>query len=343
MDSQDNIKISVLVTFYNQAHYVDRALQSIVEQECDFPIEILIGDDGSDDDTVKKVMEWVRKYPNIITLYQTKKEERETIARFSGSKNRLKLLQHVLGEFYIFLDGDDYFCDSRKLKKQLQVLEAPTNRDCIACAHAIKTVYSNGSEEGGSIEGLCEGKVYLSTYWKKYYFHPDTILIRSSVISKLPLKLLENNFHDNLITFSLLQLGPIYYIPKCMAVYNNDGAGLWTGNKNITNLLITMMNYDMYCIINPQYEKITSKRFAYFWKDILSVRKQIDSKDYILYEEEAKSKQLVWFEKWIHYNDVNKKEQMKMVLVALRKSWWLIFREKGGKIYHLFVKRKPKK
>ena len=37
------MKVSVLVTFYNQEDYVDEALQSVFEQKCDFDFEVLIG------------------------------------------------------------------------------------------------------------------------------------------------------------------------------------------------------------------------------------------------------------------------------------------------------------
>lgn len=335
-----NIKVSVLVTFYNQAHYVDRALQSVIDQNRDFNIEILVGDDGSTDDTVEKVNVWMQRYPEVIKLYCRTVEEREPIARYSGSKNRLNLLSKVKGDYFIFLDGDDYYIDNTKLDKQVKILDCHANKDCVACAHLIKNIDLNGTAKIENIKGLKEGKIDLKTYWKNYYFHTDTMLIRSSIVSKLPLELLEFNFHDNLITFSILQNGSIYYLPICMAVYNNDGAGLWTGNRKITNLVITMMNYDMYNIINPLCEKITSKRFAYFWKDILKARKEIDSRDFILFEEEAQKKNLMWFEKWIHYNDLPRHEQFKMISVAYRKAWKLIMREKGGAIYHKFLKRK---
>ena len=46
------MKVSVLVTFYNQEDYVDEALQSVFDQKCDFDFEVLIGDDGSTDGTM---------------------------------------------------------------------------------------------------------------------------------------------------------------------------------------------------------------------------------------------------------------------------------------------------
>ena len=52
------MKVSVLVTFYNQEDYVDEALQSVFDQKCDFDFEVLIGDDGSTDGTMAKLQKW---------------------------------------------------------------------------------------------------------------------------------------------------------------------------------------------------------------------------------------------------------------------------------------------
>mgnify|MGYP000790527680 FL=1 len=49
------MKVSVLVTFYNQEDYVDEALQSVFDQKCDFDFEVLIGDDGSTDGTITEM------------------------------------------------------------------------------------------------------------------------------------------------------------------------------------------------------------------------------------------------------------------------------------------------
>ena len=61
---EDSMKVSVLVTFYNQEDYVDEALQSVFDQKCDFDFEVLIGDDGSTDGTMAKLQKWMQKYPD---------------------------------------------------------------------------------------------------------------------------------------------------------------------------------------------------------------------------------------------------------------------------------------
>ena len=42
-------KVSVLISFYNLAPFVDQTMESVLAQKTDFPVEILCADDGSDD------------------------------------------------------------------------------------------------------------------------------------------------------------------------------------------------------------------------------------------------------------------------------------------------------
>ena len=44
------VMVSVIVLTYNHKDYISQALDSILMQDVNFPIEILLGDDGSTDD-----------------------------------------------------------------------------------------------------------------------------------------------------------------------------------------------------------------------------------------------------------------------------------------------------
>lgn len=302
-------KISVLVTFYNQENYVDKALSSIFSQKTNFGFCVIIGDDGSSDGTIGKIDNWKEKYPDIKVLVRDHNDGC-TIGGFRASRNRLSLLKQVKTDYFIFLDGDDYFSDENKLQLQYDILESKSNRDCIACAHDIQALYSDGSIKPYIYQKVNEGKYEIKKYWRKYYFHTDTILFRSSLIDKLDFKLLENNYNDNMITFSALQFGKVYYIPNAMAVYNQTGDGIWTTGNQITNNIRNLFLYDICNIINPQIKKITNIRFWTTWKNLLFLRKNINLEEYYDYLDEAETKKLKCSVEWIKYNERKMKEKM---------------------------------
>ncbi|EJR60846.1 hypothetical protein IIO_03180 [Bacillus cereus VD115] len=56
--------VSVLIPTYNRPHYFEKALCSVLEQT--YPnIEIIIGDDSTNDETEKVLQKYLCKYSNI--------------------------------------------------------------------------------------------------------------------------------------------------------------------------------------------------------------------------------------------------------------------------------------
>ena len=310
-------KVSVLVTFYNQEKYVDKALESIVSQKTDFGIRILVGDDGSDDKTVAIVNEWISRYPDIFELFIMERNEEQQTPGFRASVNRLNLLAHVDTDYFTFLDGDDYFSYDLKLQKQVDILEKEENSDCIACGHNMYMQYDDGRRIPVMDLKLNEGKVGAKEYWRDLYCSTDTLLIRSSVISKLDTVLLRNHFDDIVITFSVIQYGKLYYFPEFWAVYTQTGDGIWTGGNEIENSVRSMMMFDMCLKINPKFTSQSKVRFSHIWKSLMKNRKNIDPDKLKPYSEEAKKKDLTYTYKWIHFSDLGLIERIKLYMMYI--------------------------
>ena len=61
-------KISVIVPVYNVEKYLEKCLESLVNQTLN-DIEIIIVNDGSPDKSQNIIDEYVKKYPNIIKAF----------------------------------------------------------------------------------------------------------------------------------------------------------------------------------------------------------------------------------------------------------------------------------
>lgn len=315
--------VDILVTFYNQEQYVEQAINSCLEQKVDFPCRILVGDDGSTDNTVQIVKRLQETHPGRIELYVMDRVPGEKyIAGFRASGNRLNLLSKVTADYFIFLDGDDYFSSSSKLRRQVDVLRE--NPDCAACAHAIDALHPDGRMEPYVAERIPEGKYDRKRYWHHLYFHTDTILVRSSVIGSIPTKLVENHFNDNMITYLILQNGPIYYLPQAMAVYRQTGDGIWTGGKRVVGNLRNMVLYDISLIVNPGMKKQTDVRFATTWLELFSLRKEIRKDELEPFYLEAKEKNFRYSLKWICWQTLPLTEKAGLFIrTAINGVWGL--------------------
>lgn len=97
-------KVSVIMPVYNLEDYLNRSINSLVNQSFS-DIEIIIIDDGSTDNSQK-----------IIKSYNDKRIKLFTQSNKGSSYARNVAIQNATGEYMMFLDGDDYFeidCISR--------------------------------------------------------------------------------------------------------------------------------------------------------------------------------------------------------------------------------------
>ena len=136
------IVVSVLVVTYNHENYLARALDSILAQQTQFQVEILVGEDGSDDATPSILREYVARYPQIRGFFRDRSEVIYIRGRPSGRNNMLQLLSQAQGKYLAFCNGDDYWTATDKLQLQVDFLEK--NPDFALCQHLTETKWEDG-------------------------------------------------------------------------------------------------------------------------------------------------------------------------------------------------------
>ena len=109
--------ISVIVVTYNQEQTIGRTLDSILEQECHVPVEIVIGEDGSTDGTLAVCQTFAERFPDRIRILSNKVNK-------GIVDNYFDCLLACKGEYIADCAGDDFWIDPHKLEKELQVMES---------------------------------------------------------------------------------------------------------------------------------------------------------------------------------------------------------------------------
>ncbi len=106
----ENPCVSVIMPLYNAGKYLRKCLQSLCEQTFD-DFELICIDDGSEDNTIEIVQEYMTFDKRIDLLRQN--HGLAGVARNLG-------MARAKGEYYLFLDGDDFFAPQlleRSVKK----------------------------------------------------------------------------------------------------------------------------------------------------------------------------------------------------------------------------------
>ncbi len=91
-------KISIIIPIYNVEEYLNKTVQSVVDQTLQ-DIEIILVDDGSKDNSSQLVDEWAARDSRIVAIH--KQNAGVTEARKTG-------LAAAQSEYIFYLDGDDY-------------------------------------------------------------------------------------------------------------------------------------------------------------------------------------------------------------------------------------------
>ena len=115
-------KVSVIVPVYNVEKYIDKCLNSLVNQTLE-DIEIIIVNDGSTDNSESIISNYKEKYPNKIA-YFVKENGGLSDARNFG-------IPHATGDYIAFLDSDDYA--ELNLYEKLYSKAIETSADMVEC------------------------------------------------------------------------------------------------------------------------------------------------------------------------------------------------------------------
>ncbi|SEM32582.1 Glycosyltransferase involved in cell wall bisynthesis [Paenisporosarcina quisquiliarum] len=99
-------KISVIVPVYNNSKYVTTTLESIIETNYS-NLELIISDDGSTDNSVEKILNFIEKYPNINVIMK------KNIENLGTAKNILSAVLSATGEYIFICAADDIFLKER--------------------------------------------------------------------------------------------------------------------------------------------------------------------------------------------------------------------------------------
>jgi glycosyltransferase involved in cell wall biosynthesis len=216
-------KVSVAMTAYNHEKFIAQAIESVLMQDTDFPVELVIGEDCSTDGTRRIVQAYAEKNPKVIRALLHERN-------LGMNKNAIKTFGSCRGEFIAVLEGDDYWTDPRKLQKQVALMEQ--NPQCSMCATAARDVLlsQDGKEQeiglfpGGSSKNMYD----LEDVLAEYPFRTLTFLLRNGLVN-LPACFEKDGNGDMYLLALYAEKGPIAYLSEVTSTYRQHAGGVWSG------------------------------------------------------------------------------------------------------------------
>ena len=237
-------KVSILISFYNLAPYVDKTLETVLAQQTDFPFEVICADDGSSDDTVAKLRAWEEKYPDIVRIFVMDREpgvKYEAAARIQRMNNiRGRLFREAKGQYVCYLDGDDFYTDPHKLQKQADILDADTQHQYVACGHNGCYYWESTGKTKPIEKPIRECSLTAKEYWSFFYIHTNALMFRNLGLQGIDPYTSGVPINDNMLTFQFLPYGGIYYLPDCMFNYRQVEDSTYHRRSSYQNYILNV-------------------------------------------------------------------------------------------------------
>lgn len=208
--------ISVVTIAYNVSKYIAEAIESVLNQKTNYTIELVIGEDCSTDNTRDIILEYQKKYPNVIRAVLNEKN-------LGLTPNCVATHNACKGKYFALLDGDDYWTDDNKLQKQIDFLEQ--NLDYSGSGTQATKIYENGDKP--QLFGAQNDATYcLNDMITHRKFHTSSFVYRREIWDKtggIPLNISSN---ERAMYPMVAIYGKIKYFKEPTCVYRLASTGL---------------------------------------------------------------------------------------------------------------------
>jgi len=218
--------VSVITITYNHAPFISQCIEGILAQKTTFPFELVIGEDCSTDGTHEIVMDYSKKYPEIIQVATSE-------SNVGSRANSIRAHRASQGEYTASCEGDDYWIDPLKLQKQY---EASIKYDAVLVTHAnFALFYQDGKITSESkIRRARNESGFLDLadiITGKALFHTSSFFLHTTMLKNMPDWLRQTPVGDLPLKVIAACSGNIYYIDEIMSVYRKGTSGSYTDRK----------------------------------------------------------------------------------------------------------------
>ena len=213
-------KVSVAMWTYNHERFIAQAIESVLMQQTDFPIELVVGEDCSTDSTRNVVAHYARLHPGIVRpLFQSR--------NLGPALNSSAVLAKCHGEYVACLDGDDYWTDPLKLARQVALLDQ--HQESSASYHRISIVGVDGTPQGRYPTWDKLLPLQVPDVLEEIGAHTASLIYRRKLLSAMPAWAAGLEMGDWPLVLTLATLGPIMPVEGELAAYRVHGGGVWSG------------------------------------------------------------------------------------------------------------------
>lgn len=220
----NDIILTICIVTYNHERYIDKCMEQILKQKCNFNFEVIVGNDCSTDKTAERL----RKYEDKVAIIN-----RRTNLGLCG--NLYDLFIKAKGKYVMPFSGDDYIIDDYTMQKCVDFLE--NHPDYFSVAMWAYMYKQNEDKICKCQDETCPLEFQMEDFLSGKWFPCMLGVVRNTFsldqgINYYIGKGARNN-EEIKTWFYTLSKGKKYIIPEYMYVYRNISTG--SSNYNSTH------------------------------------------------------------------------------------------------------------
>lgn len=236
----ENPLVSVVIPCYNHERFIQDCIQSVIEQTYE-NIELIIIDDGSNDNSVIKIQEMVESCKQRFTRFEFR--SRSNIG-LSATLN--ETLEWCNGEYYSAIASDDQML---KDKTTIQVRFLEENKEFLAAFGGVQLIDENNKVLGSLLRENMSYS-FKNIIMHKHDLPAPTQMIRMSAIKGVGGYNTDLLIEDWYILLKLSLEGDIYYMKEILCLYrkhnNNISKDLLKIHQGRLDVLNCFKDYKVY-------------------------------------------------------------------------------------------------
>jgi glycosyltransferase involved in cell wall biosynthesis len=169
--------VSVAITSYFSEAWLRRALDSVLMQETDFPFEVVVGDDCSEDGSQALVRSYTEAHGDTVRLLAHP-------TNIGIQRNYYQTFEACRGKYIAWLDADDYWTNPHKLALQVRAMEM--DESAMACAHYVRWVSPEGMVKRERYPAVKPGRYGVDEVLRRNIIASPSAMFRNGLHRRLP-------------------------------------------------------------------------------------------------------------------------------------------------------------
>ena len=257
-------KVSVCCVTYNHEKFIRKCLDGFLLQQTHFPIEVIIHDDASTDQTTAIISEYQAEHPGIFfPLFQKENQYRKGIRGMNAKFN----FPRCTGKYIALCEGDDFWNDPHKLQKQVDFLES--NPEYFITGHDANIIDEEENMISTSkLPDICKRDCSSIELQKCFFVLTLSMCFRNvSDLRQMPEELYKASNADTFMISYFGRFGKYKYMPDINpATYRVHSEGIWAMRNELEKQVMTKNTFRQ---LRKYYARVSNRRMELYHSKML--------------------------------------------------------------------------